>query len=226
MPHLDQLDAVVPAFFQVWRDWRQAEGWKLGPDDVVAKTSRFLVPSWSLLGAEGQAWFRQHAALVLWALDQQQKLDTKPTTQEPDKALHDALDSILVSLKPKRKKRKFTSKVEQRFLELDKIKDGWLDGEGKKPFNLPWVKSIVLQIEDLDPSVFPTPEGNIQLEWYIEDNSISLEINAVTKTAEYIHTDLTSMPRLVTELPLKNRKDVQDFRLFLSSSILRLKTSS
>lgn len=61
--------------------------------------------------------------------------------------------------------------LEDRFIWLSEIKDGWIDGEGKKISNtaLKIASKISLIITDSKefgiPNLFPTEEGGIFIEW-------------------------------------------------------------
>jgi len=63
----DHLEEIAQKFWQSWSTWRRNQGWTLGLDRPDAKMSPFLVHSWDGLDVEAKGWFRQHAALVLYA---------------------------------------------------------------------------------------------------------------------------------------------------------------
>jgi hypothetical protein len=96
--------------------------------------------------------------------------------------------------------------VSIRIEQLSELKAGWYDGEG-----LPLNKSGLLDFEFLFnenwsserslPAIFPTVEGNIQLEWSAEFHEISVEIDLVTLRGDYL--------RVNTVRP----DDVEDFLL-------------
>ena len=64
------VESVVHKYFEAWRVWRISQGWVLGPDAPSSKMSPYLVDDWSQLDEEGETWFRQHVALMLWAQEQ------------------------------------------------------------------------------------------------------------------------------------------------------------
>lgn len=66
----NKLDEITKAFFEIWRTWRYAQGWRLGPDLPSSLLSPHMVDNWDQLHDEGRNWFRQQAALVLAAVDQ------------------------------------------------------------------------------------------------------------------------------------------------------------
>ena len=79
--------------------------------------------------------------------------------------------------------------VPSRIDELKSLKDGWLDGIGKAPTleNLNWLSTQFdnYALEDMPlPLVFPTEEGNIQMEWNFNLLDISLEIDLITQKAQ------------------------------------------
>lgn len=69
---------------------------------------------------------------------------------------------------------------------LKNLKDGWYDGEGLAPKDedVDWLKKCVDKYYKSDlPAyyVYPTPEGNVVIEWCIGNNNISLDINFTDK---------------------------------------------
>lgn len=69
MPKLsDRLDEITRKFWQSWKTWRIGQNWTLGSDYPNQKLSPFLVANFDQL-PDGGEWFRQHAALMLWTLD-------------------------------------------------------------------------------------------------------------------------------------------------------------
>ena len=70
-------------------------------------------------------------------------------------------------------------------LQLDDIralKRGWLDGEGRAPSQsgIDWIESRLHRYLAADlprPYLYPTEAGGVQLEWSIESNEISIEVN-------------------------------------------------
>lgn len=79
--------------------------------------------------------------------------------------------------------------VPSRIDELKLLKDAWLDGIGKAPSKegLDWISSQFdnYASEDMPlPLVFPTEEGNIQMEWTFDSFDISLEVDLLSKIGE------------------------------------------
>ena len=79
--------------------------------------------------------------------------------------------------------------VPSRIDELRFLKDGWLDGIGKAPLEegLNWLSNQFdnYALEDMPlPLVFPTEEGNIQMEWSSDSFDISLEVDLTTQKAQ------------------------------------------
>jgi hypothetical protein len=87
--------------------------------------------------------------------------------------------------------------VSVRLKNLSKLKDGWFNGEGKG-----FAKNSLEQLEGYFynnypqdqplPAIFPTPNGDIQMEWSINDIEISLEVNLITHDAELMTVDTKS----------------------------------
>lgn len=58
----------------------------------------------------------------------------------------------------------------ERLSEIRKLKDGWLDGDGKAfdPAGLDWVQGIFAVLSEAGirrPYVYPTLDGHVQAEW-------------------------------------------------------------
>lgn len=86
--------------------------------------------------------------------------------------------------------------ISVRLKNLSELSEGWLNGEGKKIngerlevfenlFNLHFNPHHPL------PAIYPTIEGNIQLEWTIAQHEISLDVNLENLSAEYLCSNLT-----------------------------------
>jgi len=78
--------------------------------------------------------------------------------------------------------------VPARLEELAQLKNGWLNGagialsaNGLKWLSGTWMNSCPDDV--LDPFVYPTPEGNAQLEWTVGAWEISAEIDLATHQA-------------------------------------------
>src|SRR5690625_6084438 len=86
-------------------------------------------------------------------------------------------------------------------LELQTLKDGWLDGEGRAPTN----DVIRIAMETIDtlpddapgPTVSPTGDGCILFEWLLDRWYISLEVDSNSQRASchqyllYTHDERT-----------------------------------
>ncbi|HCS53733.1 hypothetical protein [Rubinisphaera sp.] len=103
--------------------------------------------------------------------------------------------------------------VSARLDELRILRDGWLEGFGKKldSNGLDWLS---LQFEQQFPDdvqlpyLFPTEQGNISAEWSLETNEITLEINLVSHTASWHLLNLESQHEQVLQF---NLDDVTDW---------------
>lgn len=79
----NRLDEITKVFFETWRSWRYDQGWRLGPDLPSSLLSPHMVDNWDQLHEAGRVWFRQHAALVLVAVEH---LAPEPPPAEKPKA--------------------------------------------------------------------------------------------------------------------------------------------
>ena len=80
--------------------------------------------------------------------------------------------------------------VPVRVLELAKLENGWLDGEGvaPSPEGLRWFSETFDRnyAPDLQlPYLYPTPEGNVQAEWSLDGWSASVLFDLATHKAEF-----------------------------------------
>jgi len=78
--------------------------------------------------------------------------------------------------------------VATQFRELG---DGWFDGEGTAldKSGLAWLEQLFAEefARDLPiPTFFPTPEGNVRIEWFAGRNDVSLEVDLHDRTG-YFH---------------------------------------
>ena len=89
----------------------------------------------------------------------------------------------------------FDERLEARLTELASLEAGWLDGGYRNPElkfgeaiskeTIDWAREGILNI--LRPYVFPTPEGNILVEWgKIGDVDLSIEFDGKDKSM-HIH---------------------------------------
>jgi hypothetical protein len=102
-----------------------------------------------------------------------------------------------------------TLDVPSRLIELSYLPAGWLDGEHGDVINrdgLQWLIEAFetnYNIEILPlPATFPTPEGNIQFEWSINDYEASLNVELSTKKAEFYAIQITTESETVHDLDL------------------------
>ena len=116
-----------------------------------------------------------------------------------------------------------TSGFHERIQELSQLSHGWHDGDGLAPdhvaleklertFNERYDKRLV------EPLLYPTPEGNVLLEWFFKHHSISLDVDLSdftgflhvlrTDTGEEQEYDLQLDPDL--NLPLDGWQIVND----------------
>lgn len=111
--------------------------------------------------------------------------------------------------------------VSFRLSELSKLKDGWYNSEG-----MALNKKGLINFENLFeehfnetlplPAIFPTVEGNIQLEWTINTKEISLEINLKDLTAELISVDISSSDVFEADLDLNESISWDKFTQYLA----------
>ena len=71
------------------------------------------------------------------------------------------------------------------------IKDGWLDGDGigPDPSGVRWLADlwpIAMPSDIEDPYAYPTPDGNLQLEWSLARRDVSAKVDLSTKTASLV----------------------------------------
>lgn len=95
--------------------------------------------------------------------------------------------------------------TKSRLKEISKLRDGWLNGHGKalQVTELNWLATRIAThfVEDSSqPFIYPTPEGNIRLEWSAEPTEASLEIDLTTHLGEWhalqLQTDVEEIERL------------------------------
>lgn len=87
--------------------------------------------------------------------------------------------------------------VPARLEELALLKGGWLDGECEgEPLNkegLKWLSEAFESGYERGlplPATFPTPEGSVQFEWTLGRHGISVELDLIAHTGEYLDVHL------------------------------------
>jgi len=76
------------------------------------------------------------------------------------------------------------------FKKLKKMHNGWLDGDGLAPnsMGLDWLQGVFLKNYPGNlpqPCIYPTVEGNVQVEWSLNDSEITMVVNLSTHIAEW-----------------------------------------
>jgi len=102
--------------------------------------------------------------------------------------------------------------VRARLEELHSLKNGWLEGGGLAPSHvgLDWLANALEQHfpDQLQrPYLFPTPEGGIQMEWSIEPNDATLEIDLDIHHSEWHRLNMKTDGENTKELNLDNPND-------------------
>ena len=112
--------------------------------------------------------------------------------------------------------------VPTRLEELALLRQGWLDGDQGEPLSeegLVWLaecfESYFNSEEVPLPAAFPTPEGNVQLEWTFERREVSLEVNLTSKGANYFELDITTNTTKCEELNLAIEADWRALMMML-----------
>lgn len=110
--------------------------------------------------------------------------------------------------------------VSVRLDELSKLKDGWFNSVGKALNTNGLIKFEGLYDkyypESLPlPAIFPTVDGNIQLEWTINNQEISLEVDLEYFSGELLSVDSTTQEVLEDSLQLEEELDWRKLQKFL-----------
>lgn len=109
------------------------------------------------------------------------------------------------------------------FHTISELKDGWYDGKGVAPSNgkLDYFRDRMIEFypDDLPlPIIFPTPEGNIVLEWDGLPADPSVDVNLKTLVA-YFHAFGKDVPDVESEFPLDSDEDWIHFTKLLGTQI-------
>lgn len=112
--------------------------------------------------------------------------------------------------------------VNVRLNELSKLNDNWYEGYGKAPKNELLNKfgeyfKLYYNLRLPLPSIFPTIDGNIQLEWSNNSIEINLEVNLSQLDAEYLHTNLDIINE--KKLDLSSKDGWEDLNLLIKAHI-------
>ena len=80
--------------------------------------------------------------------------------------------------------------VPSRLVELQRLRNGWLDGEGVAldPNGLDWLSGRFDRFypDELPlPYIYPTAEGSVQAEWSLSSHEVSLGVDLVTRVGEW-----------------------------------------
>lgn len=106
----------------------------------------------------------------------------------------------------------------ERLTEMSKLKDGWLDGEGKKPSAAALTQASILGPalpRDVTLHVYPTEAGGVVLEWRDEHGGHEIEVlpdgRLFLMTVERIAEDEMAGLRAEVEAARKFAGDMRDF---------------
>ena len=111
--------------------------------------------------------------------------------------------------------------------ELRAMKDGWYEGEGFAPSRegLEWLDAVFPREYDRNlplPRIYPTFDGDVQLEWMVGRNDASLEVD-LSQRLGYWHN-----LNLKTDIDEERQLDLNDSDewAWLNARILRLTESA
>jgi hypothetical protein len=111
--------------------------------------------------------------------------------------------------------------IAARIEEILLLRDGWLDGYGTayNPHLLSWLKQSFNEYFAVSlplPALFPTPEGNIQAEWNINQWQISLDIDLEQKAGQLVAVNTISAEDKESSLDLSSKTGWDDLNLLLN----------
>ena len=99
--------------------------------------------------------------------------------------------------------------VPARLEELSQLAQGWLDGVDGEPLDpvaTKWLGEAFDQKYDSErlpmPATFPTPEGNVQFEWSINNHEVSLMASLENRQAEFYALNTQNLEEISEELDL------------------------
>ena len=112
--------------------------------------------------------------------------------------------------------------VPSRLYELRELKNGWLDGEGVVPdLNfLGWLSERfdLFYPDDLPlPHIYPTVEGNVQAEWSLLPNEISLSIDCASHASEWHVLNTDTNAEILESLNLADDNDWMKLTQYIRS---------
>ena len=99
-----------------------------------------------------------------------------------------------------------------RLAELERLEDGWLDGEGRAldKRGIRWFAEMFERFFPYDlplPYVYPTVEGNIRLEWTFGTCELSLEVDLKNHRGEWLAVDVETDEEECYEVNLDKVED-------------------
>lgn len=106
--------------------------------------------------------------------------------------------------------------LEDSLIELNELKAGWLNGIGEAiaPHAISIARDVSLLVEKTKkfalPTVFPMPDGGIQLQWLEKDNSIVYHIE-ISKYGQLFVTGLKLEPQEDFEQEFKDFNEAVEY---------------
>jgi hypothetical protein len=102
--------------------------------------------------------------------------------------------------------------ISVRLNQLSKLEDNWFEGHGKKLNNDALLKigegfKTSYNPKNPLPAIFPTPEGNLQLEWKKGNNEIALEIDLSNYLLNFVFFDNQKDIDYEENFQLRNEND-------------------
>jgi hypothetical protein len=102
--------------------------------------------------------------------------------------------------------------VNVRLNQLSKLEDNWFEGYGKKLNKEALLKigeafKVSFDPKNPLPAIFPTPEGNLQLEWKKGTKEIVLEINLSNFHSSFVFFDNNENNEYEEDILLKDEND-------------------
>jgi hypothetical protein len=97
-----------------------------------------------------------------------------------------------------------------RLKDFSLLKEGWLDGLGKAPpkEGIQWLSDEWRKFypDDLpQPYAYPTPEGDVQLEWTLGKWELSAEINLIERNTDFGAVNVVSAASADEKVDLKEK---------------------